>query len=225
MRDENMPLGRRPGARAPRNDRFSPAALSRLHHRRRDGRGRARQGHASVGVDDGDDLAGPVRRLVEVDVIRITGNASVDVGIGLGGRERNCGSNLLHGLDLVLEGRGVGRPAGKRGPVGRSRVDRVQLQETINTSSFRQEDKSPAGRGRGEDSGRADRQTRTSSSVSRLGQNSRSSSRSKERPASKRARKAVTAGASASSRMLFTPRNWRGAFWAAILGARRERPW
>ena len=48
---------------------------------------------------------------------------------------------------------------------------------------------------------------RTSSSVRRLGQNSKSSSRSKERPASNRARKAVTAGASASSRMLLTPRN------------------
>lgn len=65
---------------------------------------------------------------------------------------------------------------------------------------------------------------RTSSSVRRPGQNSRSSSRSKERPASNLARKADTAGASASSRMLLTPRNWRWVFWVAILGPRRERP-
>lgn len=52
----------------------------------------------------------------------------------------------------------------------------------------------------------------TSSSVRRLGQNSKSSSKSKDRPASNLARKAVTAGASASSLMLFTPRNWRWAF-------------
>lgn len=125
-----MPLG--PGALAPLGDRASPSTLSRLHHRRRDGRGWASQGHPSVGVDDGDNLAGAVRRLVVVDVIRITGNTRVNVCVGLSRRKGDGWSDLLHWLNLVLQGRGVGRPAGERGPVGRGGVDRVQLQGLVN---------------------------------------------------------------------------------------------
>lgn len=59
-----------------------------------------------------------------------------------------------------------------------------------------------------------------STSVSRLGQNSRSSSRSKERPASKRSRKLVTAAASSS---FLTLRNCLWEF-CDKRGARRPRP-
>lgn len=125
----NMPpLGRR-GRLAPWAEpvALSPSTLSSLHHRRHR-RGRAGQSHSGVGVDDRDDFAGPVRRLLEVDVIRVGGHTSVDKGVGRSGREGDGRSDLLHRLDLVLQRRGVGRPAGERRPVGRGRVDRVQLQ-------------------------------------------------------------------------------------------------
>lgn len=123
------PLGRR-GRLAPfgpRPEGFSPSTLSILHHRRHR-RGRAGQSHSRVGVDDRDDFAGPVRRLLEVDVIRVGGYASVHEGVCRGGREGDGRSDLLHRLNLVLQRRGVGRAAGERRAVGRSGVDRVQLQ-------------------------------------------------------------------------------------------------
>lgn len=65
----------------------------------------------------------------------------------------------------------------------------------------------------------------TSVSVRRLGQNSMSSSRSKERPASNLVRKVEREAVSVSSFMLRTPRNWRWEFWETdSLGARRCRP-
>lgn len=65
----------------------------------------------------------------------------------------------------------------------------------------------------------------TSLSVSRPGQNSRSSSRSKDRPASKRVRKADRAAVSLSSFMLRTPRNWRCEFCETVRrGVLRLRP-
>lgn len=65
----------------------------------------------------------------------------------------------------------------------------------------------------------------TSLSVSRPGQNSRSSSRSKDRPASKRERKADRAAVSLSSFMLRTPRNWRCEFCDTVRrGVLRLRP-
>lgn len=106
----NMPLGRRKiGALAPlflnwgETKTFSPSTLSCLHHRWDDRRRWASQSHSSVGVHDRDDFAGPVGRLLIVGVIMITGN-SVNIGVGLRGREGDGGSNLLHGLNLVLQG-------------------------------------------------------------------------------------------------------------------------
>ena len=65
----------------------------------------------------------------------------------------------------------------------------------------------------------------TSSSVSRLGQNSKSSSKSNERPASKRIRNAELVGLSVNSFMLLTPRNCRCEFWELDRrGALLERP-
>ena len=65
----------------------------------------------------------------------------------------------------------------------------------------------------------------TSSSVNRPGQNSKSSSRSNDLPASKRAREADTTGASVSSFMLRTPRNCRCEFCDEDKrGALRDRP-
>jgi hypothetical protein len=63
----------------------------------------------------------------------------------------------------------------------------------------------------------------TSLSVSRPGQNSRSSSRSNDRPASNRVRNADRAAVSVSSLMLRTPRNWRcgcETFWRGVLRLR-----
>lgn len=65
---------------------------------------------------------------------------------------------------------------------------------------------------------------RTSSSVSKPGQNSKSSSKSNDLPASKRARNADTGGDSASSFILLTPRNCRCEFWDEDgRGALRDR--
>lgn len=107
---QNKHAARAEGASARREtrERFSPSALSRLHHRRGDRRGRASKSHAGVGIDDRNDFASAVglvsRRLVEVGVIKITGNTGLHVGIGLGGRERNGWSDLLNRLNLVLQG-------------------------------------------------------------------------------------------------------------------------
>jgi hypothetical protein len=114
-------------------DRASlPSTLSSLHHRWGNRRGRAGHGHPGGRVDDWDDLASPVgSRLVEVDMTGVGSDTGVDKGVGRGRRKGDRGGDLLHGLDLVLQRRGVGRPAGERGAVGRSRVDRVQLQDRM----------------------------------------------------------------------------------------------
>jgi hypothetical protein len=57
----------------------------------------------------------------------IGSDTGVNKGVGRGGRKGDRRGDLLHGLDLVLQRRGVGRPAGERGAVRRSRVDRVQI--------------------------------------------------------------------------------------------------
>lgn len=111
-----------------------PSTLSILHHPGRDRRRRARQGHSSVGVNNRDDFASPVGRLLVVDMIRVAGNTRVDVSVGLSGRQRDGRSHLLHRLDLVLQRRGVRRAAGKRGTVG-GRVDGVQLQIDVNKTA------------------------------------------------------------------------------------------
>lgn len=65
----------------------------------------------------------------------------------------------------------------------------------------------------------------TSVSVNRLGQNSMSSSRSKERLVSNFVRNAVREAVSLSSFILRTPRNWRCEFWETDRrGALRFRP-
>jgi len=62
-------------------------------------------------------------------------------------------------------------------------------------------------------------------SVNRLGQNSMSSSSSKERPASNLARNVEREAVSLSSFMLRTPRNCRWVFWDTDMrGALRLRP-
>jgi hypothetical protein len=52
----------------------------------------------------------------------------VDIGVG-GGRRQGDGRSdlLLNRLDLVLEGRGVGRAARHRGAVGGGRMDGMQI--------------------------------------------------------------------------------------------------
>jgi len=65
----------------------------------------------------------------------------------------------------------------------------------------------------------------TSASDNSIGQNSRSSSRSNDLPASNFCRKFVTWGCSAISFILLTPRNCLWLFWEVDRrGARRERP-
>lgn len=61
-------------------------------------------------------------------MIGVGSDIGVDKGAGRGGGKGDRRGDLLDWLDLVLQRRGVGRPAGERGAVGRSRVDRVQLQ-------------------------------------------------------------------------------------------------
>lgn len=64
-------------------------------------------------------------------MIGVGSDTGVDKGVGRGGRKGDRRGDLLHGLDLVLQRRSVGRSAGERGAVGRSRVDRVQLQDRM----------------------------------------------------------------------------------------------
>lgn len=78
-----------------------------LHHGRRDGGGRAGQGHASIWVDNRDDLAGTNRiGLLEAHLINITG---MNVRVGRSRRQGDGWSDLLDGLNLMLERRGIGR--------------------------------------------------------------------------------------------------------------------
>jgi hypothetical protein len=64
-------------------------------------------------------------------MVGVGSNIGVNKGVGRGGRKGDRRGDLLHRLDLVLQRRGVGRPAGERGAVGRSRVDGVQLQVLV----------------------------------------------------------------------------------------------
>lgn len=71
-----------------------------------------------MGVDDRDDLASANGRwLLEVHVIKITGNAGVNIRIGRCGRQRNRWGDLLNRLDLMLERGGVRRATGERRPI------------------------------------------------------------------------------------------------------------
>lgn len=71
-------------------------------------------------VNDGNDFAGPVCRLLVARVVGIGGYTSVDKGVGRGRRERDGRGDLLHWLDLMLQRRGIRRVAGERRAVGRS---------------------------------------------------------------------------------------------------------
>jgi hypothetical protein len=51
------------------------------------------------------------------------------IRIGRSRRQGNRRGNLLNRLDLMLDRRGVGRTAGERRTIGRSRVNGVQLQQ------------------------------------------------------------------------------------------------
>lgn len=100
----NMPpLGRR-GRLAPLGDpaRILPSTLSSLHHRRHR-RGRAGQSHASVRVDDRNDLASPVGSLLKAGVVGVGGHTGMGEGVGRSGRKRDGRGDLLHWLDLVLQ--------------------------------------------------------------------------------------------------------------------------
>lgn len=100
-----------------------------MHHGWRDGGGRASQGHSGGRIDDRDNLAGPGGRwLLEVHLSGVTSNTRVDVGVG-GSRRQGDGRSdlLLDRLDLVLEGRGVGRAARQRRAIGRGGVDGMQI--------------------------------------------------------------------------------------------------
>jgi hypothetical protein len=179
---------------------WSPSSLMILHHAGRDGRRRAGHTHAGTWVDDGDGISSAHGGwLMEFHLVEVALESRRSVCVARGRRERNGRGDLLGGLDLMLQRRGVWRATGQRGSVGSRRVNGMQLGKMAMLVSA---------------SPRLPHHIssyitwkHTSSSVNKLGQNSRSSSRSKDRPASNRARKAVTAGASASSRMLLTPRN------------------
>ena len=101
-----------------------PPALSILHHRRGDGRGGAGHGHSRAGVDDGNNLAGPIgSRLVEINMAGIGSQATVDKRIGSCGGEGDGWCDLLHGLDLMLQRRSIGRSARQRRAIRRGGVD------------------------------------------------------------------------------------------------------
>jgi hypothetical protein len=69
----------------------------------------------------------------------ISTDVGVDKGVGRGGRKGDGRGDLLYRLDLVLQRRGIGRAAGERGAVGRSRVDGVQLQnQNVNNEQIRE---------------------------------------------------------------------------------------
>lgn len=112
------------------NDKRTPSPPTLvLHHGRGNGRRWARQCHPGLRVDDRNHLASPVGRwLLEVHLAHVTSsNPGIDVRVGGGRRQGDGRCHLLNGLDLMLERRGVGGPAGQRGPVGGSGVNGVQL--------------------------------------------------------------------------------------------------
>ena len=149
----------------------------------------------------------------------------VDGGRGQGYRR----SDLLSWLNLVLQRRGIRRDACKRRTIRRRGMDGLQLwrqpvKKLFSNGTATATSVIPVYYDTVWPSQNRPRRGPTSSSVSRPGQNSKSSSRSNDRPASNLARNAVTAGASASSLMLFTPRNCLWECCVASLGARRDRP-
>lgn len=103
----------------------SPPSLMILHHARGDRGRRAGDAHAGAGVDDGDGVPGTNGGgLVDLHLAHITvGDVCVVGGRG----QRDGRGDLLGGLDLVLEGRRVGRATGEGGTVGRRRVNGMQL--------------------------------------------------------------------------------------------------
>lgn len=97
-----------------RRTTISPPSLTVLHHARRDRGGRARQGHASVGIDDRNDFPRThSRRLLEGHLIKII-DSGRNVRVGRNRRQGDRWRDLLGGLDLVLEWRRVGRTTRER---------------------------------------------------------------------------------------------------------------
>ena len=104
-----------------------------LHLARRDGEGWTGDTHSGAGVDDRDGVAGAQsRRLMDFQVLGVVmvvvvgggleaGGGMVGI-IGCRGQGEGCG-DLLGGLDLVLEGGGIGGAAGEGGAIGGGRVD------------------------------------------------------------------------------------------------------
>lgn len=105
-----------------------PPAVHILQGSRGHGRRRASQGHPRLGVNDGDDLAGAScsRRLLEAGVTEIP-DRSMDIGVVGRRRQGDRRGDLLNGLNLMLERRGVGGTTGKRRSIGRRRVNGVEL--------------------------------------------------------------------------------------------------
>ena len=120
----NAAMSGEPAGRMATGSRRSlPPTVHILHGSRGDGCGRAGQGHPGLGVDNGDDLAGASRRrLLEAGVAEIT-HRSMDVGVVGRRRQGDRRGDLLDGLNLMLERRGIGRTTGKRRSVGRSRMN------------------------------------------------------------------------------------------------------
>jgi hypothetical protein len=121
-----------------------PAAAVRLlllHVRRRDGGGRRGNPHSSVGVNDGNGIAGPYRRwlvefhlrLVVVVLLLMVVRGDGDGRLGHVARrvlkclcQREWRRHLLHRLNLLLKRRRRGR-AGRQGRSVRGRGNRLKI--------------------------------------------------------------------------------------------------
>ncbi len=128
-----------------------PAAAVRLlllHVRRRDGGGRRGNPHSSVGVNDGNGIAGPYRRwlvefhlrLVVVVLLLMVVRGDGDGRLGHVARrvlkclcQREWRRHLLHRLNLLLKRRRRGR-AGRQGRSVRGRGNRLKLLEKASVS-------------------------------------------------------------------------------------------
>jgi hypothetical protein len=174
---------------------------------RRDGWRRARHGDARGGVDNGNGVtAAGGRWLVDLHARMLRLVAGRDEG-GRGRVEGEAGGNGLR----LLRGRGFRRVAGERGALRRT----GNGDQLIPMASSQKNCKLQGDVGR----------ELTSLSVNKPGQNSRSSSRSKDRPASNLLRKELTEATSAKSFIVRPPRICLWVFWETERrGARRLRP-